>query len=190
MDHPKLVTGMDKRGVPVIVKFVDPSSSDVEQRLSVEMELKVCRMTKDCTYLVPCDPKDASAALEDCKGVQIAHSPKIGIVMPHYPITAARCPPLEHSLLAIKLQPIVDALHFLHKNRIVHMDVKPSNIFIDHDGEWRLGDFDACCMVGERVRATTNGFHLSTTDLYTATFRHDQYVILNFIFSSILFYYY
>ena len=178
MDHPKLVTGMNTRGAPVVVKFVDRSSPDVEQRLSVEMELRVCKMSGDCPHLVPCDPKDARAAVQDRQGVQIAHSEKIGIIMPHYPVTAARCPPLKHSLLATKLQSIVGALHFLHKNQIVHMDVKPSNIFIDHDGEWRLGDFDACCTVGEHVRGTTTGFHLSTTDLHTATFGHDWGMLL------------
>ena len=56
--------------------------------------------------------------------------------------------------------------------------MNPSNIFIDHDGEWRLGDFDSCCMVGERIRATTNGFHLCTTPINTATFGHDWGMLL------------
>jgi len=40
---------------------------------------------------------------------------------------------------------VVNALAFLHSRGIVHMDVKPSNILIDHEGGWHLGDFDSCC---------------------------------------------
>lgn len=38
---------------------------------------------------------------------------------------------------------LCDALGFLHKNRIIHKDIKPENIMIDNNGNVKLIDFDA-----------------------------------------------
>ncbi|CAK0851089.1 unnamed protein product, partial [Prorocentrum cordatum] len=39
---------------------------------------------------------------------------------------------------------ILEGLHFLHENRIVHRDVKGANILIDEHGDAKLADFGAC----------------------------------------------
>jgi serine/threonine protein kinase len=38
-------------------------------------------------------------------------------------------------------RPLVEAVAELHKNKYVHRDIKPQNIFIDDDGQLILGDF-------------------------------------------------
>ena len=35
------------------------------------------------------------------------------------------------------------ALETFHKNNLIHCDIKPSNIFIDNDGNFKLGDFNS-----------------------------------------------
>ena len=36
---------------------------------------------------------------------------------------------------------LVEGLHYLHSNKIIHRDVKPQNIFINDEGVLKLADF-------------------------------------------------
>lgn len=36
---------------------------------------------------------------------------------------------------------LIQAVKHLHERKLVHMDIKPDNIFISHDGVCKLGDF-------------------------------------------------
>ena len=36
---------------------------------------------------------------------------------------------------------LLQALKHLHDRNLIHMDIKPENIFISHDGVCKLGDF-------------------------------------------------
>ena len=36
---------------------------------------------------------------------------------------------------------LTQAVKHLHDNNLVHIDIKPDNIFISHDGVCKLGDF-------------------------------------------------
>lgn len=43
---------------------------------------------------------------------------------------------------------IAHALTVLHKHNITHNDIKPSNIFVDFNGAWYLGDWGSCYFEG------------------------------------------
>ena len=99
--------------------------------------------------------------------------------MDYFPLAAHKCATLQDDTLARMIRPLGDALRFLHENNIVHMYVKPANIFISQDGEWKLGDFGAACYIGERIYATAVSYHLATTDVYgAATPAHDWDMLL------------
>ena len=49
---------------------------------------------------------------------------------------------------------ICDAVEAAHKQKIVHRDIKPDNIFIRGDGSLALGDFGLCYIDGGEDRAT------------------------------------
>lgn len=36
---------------------------------------------------------------------------------------------------------LLQGLHFLHTNEVLHLDVKPDNIYRDSEGVLKLGDF-------------------------------------------------
>ena len=44
---------------------------------------------------------------------------------------------------------IVNALYYIHKQKIVHLDVKPANIMITWKNTCKLGDFGCCKVLGE-----------------------------------------
>uniref|UniRef100_A0AAV1SZS3 Protein kinase domain-containing protein n=1 Tax=Peronospora matthiolae TaxID=2874970 RepID=A0AAV1SZS3_9STRA len=48
---------------------------------------------------------------------------------------------LPENYLWIILQDIATGLHVLHEHDIVHLDIKPDNIFITEDGKLKIGDF-------------------------------------------------
>ena len=39
------------------------------------------------------------------------------------------------------IRQIIEALAYIHSRRLIHRDLKPGNIFIDSEGNCRLGDF-------------------------------------------------
>lgn len=39
------------------------------------------------------------------------------------------------------LEQVLDALHYLHANLVIHRDLKLGNLFLDESGRIKLGDF-------------------------------------------------
>eukprot|EP01031_Cornospumella_fuschlensis_P037196 gene37196-45150_t len=54
-------------------------------------------------------------------------------------------------LLGRQARKMLETLEYIHLSGIVHMDVKGDYIFIDSSGDWKLGDFGSCNMIGELV---------------------------------------
>lgn len=52
---------------------------------------------------------------------------------------------------------IVNGLEYLHSKDIAHLDLKPSNIFIDDSYNLKIGDFDCSSMKGEGSSRTSRG---------------------------------
>ncbi len=45
------------------------------------------------------------------------------------------------------LEDIAEAIVVMHKKGVIHLDVKPTNIFVDKDGHGKLGDFSTSCEI-------------------------------------------
>ena len=64
---------------------------------------------------------------------------------------------LSDEVIAAVLKAVADALIFAHKNGVLHLDVKPSNILISHEGQIKLADFGLAQLSrarGQHGRAT------------------------------------
>jgi serine/threonine-protein kinase len=55
---------------------------------------------------------------------------------------------LSFELIAAVAQALGSALSFAHKNGVLHLDIKPSNILIDHEGRVKLADFGLARLSG------------------------------------------
>ncbi|KAL0046028.1 hypothetical protein WJX82_000220 [Trebouxia sp. C0006] len=51
-----------------------------------------------------------------------------------------------------RLQQAVSAMHEV---KLLHTDLKASNVFVDSSGDWFLGDFGASNLFGKKIRLCT-----------------------------------
>lgn len=63
--------------------------------------------------------------------------------------------------VTIYLNGLLAGIRYLYSLNIIYNDVKPSNIFLDEDGTWVLGDFDSCLAIGKSLQGIkrTYGWH-------------------------------
>jgi len=64
---------------------------------------------------------------------------------------------------------VEQAIAAIHSRGMVHMDVKPHNIFVNMNGDWYLGDYGSCVMIGGEIVSYTNGYVIPEIAAQTAT---------------------
>jgi serine/threonine protein kinase len=75
-------------------------------------------------------------------------------LMPLFPTTLEHIKLLDSEEVAKLWLQMKDGLECMHKLGYAHMDVKPSNIFIDHTGAFVLGDLGSVARFGEQTSST------------------------------------
>lgn len=63
---------------------------------------------------------------------------------------------------------IVEALVYMHSRNIIHRDLKPGNIFLDSEGNVRLGDFGLATRRREKPNITVNDESEEVAAIYDA----------------------
>lgn len=72
--------------------------------------------------------------------------------------------PMSENIAIFIINPILDALEYIHNKGLLHLDIKPSNIMIDKHGKVILIDFGTSKMYGD---ADGKSLSLSTTLAFT-----------------------
>lgn len=101
--------------------------------------------------------------------------------------------PVPWERAAAFLAPVARALEYVHKQKIVHRDVKPSNILIDNNNQPMLSDFGVVKLMEEEVDVAANGVGIGTPDYMSpeqgtgkeADFRADIYALGVVLFEMI-----
>jgi serine/threonine-protein kinase len=71
--------------------------------------------------------------------------------------------PLETAVNVVT--PVAQALHYAHKNGVIHRDVKPGNILVEPDGSVVLSDFGIARAAGmAQAGLTATGLVMGTAD--------------------------
>ena len=70
--------------------------------------------------------------------------------------------PMPEERIVQMFRQMVDALHYVHANRILHRDLKTANVFLMRDGTVKLGDFG----ISKVVSTAKNNMSLVGTPYY------------------------
>lgn len=176
-DKPFLLSANYYDGKPAMVKVlrIDLDSGEVQQSKKVaeyNMErdvLDILDFSGKQPGLVRAEffevqvPKEATEVLTGSTSIPLKEgrpaSTVYAILMPRYITTVGKSPKFEVEHLQRQFRKMLDTLTYIHSCNIVHLDVKGDNIFVGGDGEWVLGDFGSCKLVGEEVITTTAQYH-------------------------------
>ena len=100
------------------------------------------------------------------------------LIMPWYITTVNNCPSSDLVWIARQGQRIFAALEFIHEKTYVHLDIKATNIFVDSDMNWFLGDFGSCKPIGEKITSSTFQFYFEEYAFKPAEPKYDWFMFL------------
>ena len=145
-----IITGIEQ-GKPILVKVL---SGDYEKKVAELLDLN----NPSIENLMPMKICKVTVAQEDVRYLKIS-GPHLCAIMPHYPTDLARVGRLLSPEDLYKGGIAMEkTLTFIHSKQLVHMDVKPANIFLTTSGNWILGDYGSMVQNGTKVVSTTESF--------------------------------
>ena len=80
--------------------------------------------------------------------------------------------------IRVLMHGFLDGLQLLHSNNLIHLDLKPDNLFLSDDGGLKIGDFGLCRLASEWDSEEGDGAYLAPEAL------NDQPTAASDVFSS------
>lgn len=153
-----LLTGFRRStGSPLVVKLpLDPK--DARREADV---WKILAPGSLEAFLVPSELVEFGDGLsvDDIPGNATHHRISCALLMPMFSCTLHHFPaPLDPPILNKFSECLSKALSHLHLRGFCHLDVKPTNVFIDSRGFCFLGDFGASVEIGAEVRECSRNY--------------------------------
>jgi serine/threonine protein kinase len=165
--HYNIIHAVDSEGAPKMFKMT-PSTS---------IEVRASKLLLGMSNLVPCE-------FYECILDQQHQSH--GLLMPRYAHDISQTyAQLEETILFERALAMVVAVNNVHKVDLVHMDIKQSNILVDHLGKWWLGDFGSCVKHGEVVQTTTPFFFPRDVTGEASQWHFDWYMLAIVVLSQL-----
>ncbi|KAG5176848.1 hypothetical protein JKP88DRAFT_227373 [Tribonema minus] len=167
-----ILTATDRAGRPCIVKLLGRSESTSIPPTGRQTEADVCTQLHLAEANLAGIPvvhatllEVALQGLEQNMQATKKHGPGVyrALLMPRYACVVSDQPQLTEQAILQGAERLVEAIKYIHGKGYVHMDIKASNVFVDADGRWFLGDFGATLPAGDLVFAYTEWFHRDKT---------------------------
>ncbi|KAH9495254.1 hypothetical protein Btru_016195 [Bulinus truncatus] len=103
----------------------------------------------------------------------------LNIFMEYMPLGSLKCyirkkGALDEDLVHFFTRQLLEGILYLHKQRVIHRDIKSDNILMSDDRGVKLADFGLCKLFGEFSKASTTGVGTSNY-MAPERFRDDKY---------------
>lgn len=80
--------------------------------------------------------------------------------------------PLPEPTVLAMLRDVASGLKFLHSHNLVHLDIKPANIFVASSGLFKIGDLGLVSPAGEPAEVTSGDARYLPREILLNNFRH------------------
>lgn len=150
-------------GLPVAIKELNTMANGRE---TLDAEIRAMKLTKGHPNVV--NLYEVIESAEDFKTYLILEYCSQGSVDDYL----NKYGPVSEALARKWTRQLVDALAHCHQRRVVHLDVKPANLYIDDDGNIKLGDFGLAAVTlnayTEKIRRTSGSPIFAAPDVYNS----------------------
>ena len=145
--QPNILIAVDvKREKHLLIKLLripqtTQSQSTLSKKDAIAAEINACTMLSkaDILGLVKCNVVEV--IVHHSEGLDVSTSVWAALKMKRYMCSLTEVPQLPENCLYSGFSRILKALKAMHELKLVHMDVKSDNLFVDADLRWDLGDF-------------------------------------------------
>jgi serine/threonine protein kinase len=131
------------------------SESSQSKNVAVTAEIKTCDQLSKANILglVKCDVVEVT--VHHAEGLGVSPGVWAALKMKRYTTSLTDLPQLPEELLYDGFTRVLNALKAMHALKLVHMDVKADNVFVDEDLNWDLGDFGSTRQIGAPIWSYT-----------------------------------
>lgn len=133
-----------------VVKMLNSASSnDKNEQEAFLLQANIMHLFNDAAHIVKLHHIETTIGNSE-NGGMVRSLPYI--VMPYYSTNLAQYLALHEQKMSVGkstqlIKQLLTALISLHNKQIVHLDIKPQNVFLDEGGNAYLADFDSACIL-------------------------------------------